>query len=875
MTMIMLVTFLLMLSALFVFALLNISSNSLSQSLTVSSTSNNYGNLLKLSASNFAASSLSKALSTLANYELVPSTRKANLISNSSLYLTYLIVNGTLPNDTSGYPQNAMGNLTLAIYNNSIANTINFASQAVSVNESRPLISQTDPYHLRVAYTERVLINASGNRYMYSVPVNVSLSLNNSPDLFYAQRGALRALKFASLSNITSVIGNNYAYAGNMSTYAYGGVYSVHSTASSSATCSGLTANGPTWLATQPISNSIIIATYNALNLNNCINAYGGLITYIANSVVPNVPYLIYPSSSNVLLSIPNDTSVLLYGPELATLNIEGLRSAIANSYYFASPYTPSYLDRAQAILSKQSPNGIFLFTNYDTQVANLPGPSGKKITINTPKAIVANAVALSVSAWIYSRTASGVNSNTVVSTSGACGYSLANNNNPYGYTFQVCNLGAYYSPNVIIGTGSWHLLTGVFNGTNSQVGLYEDGNLIGISTGPAKIAYTASPPTNIVIGEQASNGQAFNGLIANVQIYNNSLTAQQVQKLFAEGIMGLPVANNALVGWWPLAGDAHDYSGYNDNGSAIGVNFIAPLNYTRDSIFPSQTSNGLASLPGVFCNNNSQCASISRPQLYLGSMPLEIQGNIQQVADFIYNSINAYSESPNITTQNNIALSGNSFTLTNWFEFRTKCKSYSNGNGDEVLLSQNTQGRFIDPWAELYCSHANGKWQFVVSNTMGSTFNAMSNNVLLPNNWYFAALTYSFQTSIMNFYINGTLQASNTIVGLIGGNNALVVGSGENLFPGNMANVQYYNSSLGASQISQLYQEGIAGLPLPASIAGWWPLNGDARDYADGNNGQAFNVLYPYLSGNYYAPGLSSVSVATNEWQSLGLVHP
>jgi hypothetical protein len=56
--------------------------------------------------------------------------------------------------------------------------------------------------------------------------------------------------------------------------------------------------------------------------------------------------------------------------------------------------------------------------------------------------------------------------------------------------------------------------------------------------------------------------------------------------------------------------------------------------------------------------------------------------------------------------------------------------------------------------------------------------------------------------------------------------------------FNGFMANAQVYNTSLDVNQIQSLYLEGIGGAPVsPQYVVGWWPLNGDTKDYSGGNN--------------------------------------
>ena len=73
--------------------------------------------------------------------------------------------------------------------------------------------------------------------------------------------------------------------------------------------------------------------------------------------------------------------------------------------------------------------------------------------------------------------------------------------------------------------------------------------------------------------------GQSFQqlyGLIANVQIYNTSLSANEIQALYLEGIGGAPINLQHLVGWWPLNGNANDYSGNGNNCQASNVNYVS-----------------------------------------------------------------------------------------------------------------------------------------------------------------------------------------------------------------------------------------------------------------------------------------------------------
>ncbi|MGC8888874.1 MAG: hypothetical protein ACP5K3_02820, partial [Candidatus Micrarchaeia archaeon] len=54
------------------------------------------------------------------------------------------------------------------------------------------------------------------------------------------------------------------------------------------------------------------------------------------------------------------------------------------------------------------------------------------------------------------------------------------------------------------------------------------------------------------------------------------SLSANEIQTLYLEGIGGAPIDLQHLVGWWPLNGDANDYSGNGNNGVPTNVIFVS-----------------------------------------------------------------------------------------------------------------------------------------------------------------------------------------------------------------------------------------------------------------------------------------------------------
>ena len=68
----------------------------------------------------------------------------------------------------------------------------------------------------------------------------------------------------------------------------------------------------------------------------------------------------------------------------------------------------------------------------------------------------------------------------------------------------------------------------------------------------------------------------SIDGYISNFQIYDASLPTNDIKALYQEGIGGAPIKIQNLVGWWPLNGNANDYSGNGNNGVPNGVTYTS-----------------------------------------------------------------------------------------------------------------------------------------------------------------------------------------------------------------------------------------------------------------------------------------------------------
>ena len=129
------------------------------------------------------------------------------------------------------------------------------------------------------------------------------------------------------------------------------------------------------------------------------------------------------------------------------------------------------------------------------------------------------------------------------------------------------------------INKNTWYMLTMVLqnvSGSNNLYWIYLNKTLV--IAGSASSSVLGIPPVNYIdIGYGPGSSPSLAGNIANVQIYGSALSPAQISALFSNGIGGAPLSNSNLMGWWPLDGNANDYSSNNNNGVASGVNWVSP----------------------------------------------------------------------------------------------------------------------------------------------------------------------------------------------------------------------------------------------------------------------------------------------------------
>ncbi len=161
-------------------------------------------------------------------------------------------------------------------------------------------------------------------------------------------------------------------------------------------------------------------------------------------------------------------------------------------------------------------------------------------------------------------------------------------------FTSQCCTWRLYITPTsgavIDVGNGynqnlnfldsynKWYLavMTAYNSGGAIAYSLYLNQTLVATGNATGGIIQSVSLFT---FGTQSNcmTGCLYNGELADLQIYNTTLSSTQVKELYSEGLGGAPIPNAGLVAWWPLDGNANDYSGNNNNGVAYNVQWVSP----------------------------------------------------------------------------------------------------------------------------------------------------------------------------------------------------------------------------------------------------------------------------------------------------------
>ena len=470
-----------------------------------------------------------------------------------------------------------------------------------------------------------------------------------------------------------------------------------------------------------------------------------------------------------------------------------------------ATQFASNYLTGSITDASWSSPNYVALFDGQSSYIQIPANAALQKSTLTINSWVNVSGTGSSHFSWIVGRYgAYGV---------GICGKSLQLCYYDYGGTGEHDSI-ASLMPSV------WYMVTAVISAGKETI--YVNG--ANVLSGPLTIA---SQSNTFQIGGVAlpfpgnTPSQFFNGSASNIQLYSSALTQNQINSLYSVGFAGSPLSTS-LLAWWPLNGNAYDFSGNRYNGTIYGnLRMVTP-----------------SGIGGQFGPSHMLYAS--------------------------FNGVNSYVQASNITSFNTPT---NTMTISGWVK-------YAAGEPSSIgwlAVRVNAYGLGACGTTLTVCYYNWG--------APAGTGTKLSNAMLTPNTWYMMTAVINNPANSLasanteTIYLNGVEVLSGAL-SLASTANALDIGacaSCNQYLDGGISNLQAYGSALTQSQIEQLYQQGISATPLLNSqIISWFPLDGNTNDYSNPQNqaaGIASNIVYYAQNTNppTWTPELSGYGLYFN----------
>ena len=359
---------------------------------------------------------------------------------------------------------------------------------------------------------------------------------------------------------------------------------------------------------------------------------------------------------------------------------------------------------------------------------------------------------------------------------------------------------------NTALNTGQWYHVAAVVNAGAGTY--YLNGNPDGTTS--------SVPAQNFAwMGNDQSN-EHFYGTMDEVRIYNRALSQTEITALYQAGLTTIKAGanttttqNSGLVGYWPFEDGqgttTADMSGHGNKGTITSATWInGKLGKALN--FPGTSNNSVQ-----FSFNASQ---INTPQTLTfttwikTSVSTGVENNIMQIGGD-YNKWALYIDSAD-AGEPSLSLTGN----------------YQN----RIKATQNVK---------------DGLWHFIVGTFDGTT---------------------------QKIYVDGQMQNSSSISLLsqtgtqtsrIGANN-----DGSDLFNGSIDEARIYNRALSATEVQQLYQEGLAKINAPASyinslnsgLVGYWTMDNQDTSWTSATTGTTRDK-----SGNNHTGTFTNMSQKTS----------
>ena len=317
--------------------------------------------------------------------------------------------------------------------------------------------------------------------------------------------------------------------------------------------------------------NSTFSSFMNRMTNQISNDGFNVVITNATLNVFQNSPFTI--SANYTALAVVNSTRGLFTFPLESTTSVSLNGTQSLYGLEAGDPFTI----KPQPNLPKAVLVGNVLAMSSNTG-ANFNGGSSYMTLPNMASAVVGLSQ-LTVSVWVKPSVAFGGRTEFLTDCANEFFLAADANGNQEG-DMCVNTGGAWYcyaTTTTTINPNNWYMVTGVFNGVASTLNIYLNGQL---GNGVTVTGTITNGGGSVTLGEPQCDSNWFSGSMADAQIYNTALSPTQVANLYNEGMGGSPILPANNIGWWPLNGNANDYSGNNNNGAPTSITYTNMFSY-------------------------------------------------------------------------------------------------------------------------------------------------------------------------------------------------------------------------------------------------------------------------------------------------------
>jgi len=431
---------------------------------------------------------------------------------------------------------------------------------------------------------------------------------------------------------------------------------------------------------------------------------------------------------------------------------------------------------------------------------------------------------------------------------------------------------------NTALSTNTWHHICVIWS--SGTMYLYLNGsaetltNLSNTYTGSTIPTTTTSSTKSNRFGAVTYSGgsTSYSDIkLDQIRIYDSALSAADVSTLYKE-VECEPAAINALDHFNTVL-----YTGTGSSQAITGVGFAPDFIWIKDR----------------------DAANWHNLQNTITGATKHLYSNAPNAQDTTSDGLTSFdSDGFTIGGGGGFGNNGNNFVAWNWKAPLANLSTGFNGSSSYITIAHSTVFDFSSPttlsfWVNRNTTNrdfiidksSSGGWQFEyngseyvfqLANTGGGIMDLRA-TVSGTGSWEHIVITYD-SNQVGKLYLNGVFKATDTLSGTVGTNTGVVtigkysLASGYD-FDGKLAQVRFFNSTLSASEVADLYTEPAASnntlnYPAGAGCIAAYPLQTDAVDLSGNYSGASSNVTFGqpgYLTGNTDGTIPSAVAVNTD----------